>query len=99
VGETRGRRGPETSQSIANIAAKLENDQWETVRKVAQAHWLAETIHVTLHNDLKLSKEVSDVVIQTGGQGDDEEERVRACKAFIGIIATVPWPSSTMFSL
>ncbi len=35
---------------ITNVAAKEENDQWESARKLAQAHDMSiKTIHATLH--------------------------------------------------
>jgi hypothetical protein len=43
--------------SVPNITAEVENDQWESVRKFAQANdVLAKMDHTTLHKDLKLFK-------------------------------------------
>jgi predicted Zn-dependent protease len=43
--------------SVADITIEVENDQWETARKLAQAPSLAsKTVHATLHKDLQLSK-------------------------------------------
>jgi hypothetical protein len=41
--------------TIADIAAKVENDHRESVMKFAQAHdVLAKTVHAFLHKDLPL---------------------------------------------
>jgi hypothetical protein len=41
--------------STADIAAKVENDRLESVRKFAQAHDIFTlTVHDILHNDLQL---------------------------------------------
>ncbi len=46
--------------SIADITTEVENDQWESVRKLAQAHDIStQTVHGTLHNDLQLSKKLA----------------------------------------
>jgi hypothetical protein len=41
--------------SITDIAADVENDRQESVRKFAQPHGVStKTVHATLHKDLKL---------------------------------------------
>jgi hypothetical protein len=39
--------------SITNIGTEVENDHWESVRKLAQAHDVsAKMVHTTLHKGL-----------------------------------------------
>ncbi len=41
----------------ADIAAEVENDQWKSVRKLAEAHDVStQTVLNILHKDLQLSK-------------------------------------------
>jgi hypothetical protein len=60
--------------SIADIAAKVENDQQETVGELAQAHGAStKTVHATLHKDpTEALQDVSQVVAQTEGQGNEK---------------------------
>ncbi len=44
------KRHQKAKVSIIEIAAEVENDWWESARKLAQAHGvLNKTIHATLH--------------------------------------------------
>ncbi len=52
---TADQRNLTTTVSIANIAAKVENDRLESVMKLAQAHdVLVKTVQATLHKNLPL---------------------------------------------
>jgi hypothetical protein len=43
------------NMAISDIAAEVENDRWENVEKLAQAHGvMTKTVHDTLHKDLQL---------------------------------------------
>jgi hypothetical protein len=81
--------------SIANISTKVENDQWETVRKLTKAQGVSTKM---VHKDLKLSK-MSARWISKLTDNEMKKERVRTCEVFVAIIAVVPYPSWTMFSL
>ncbi len=49
-----------TKASIADIASEGENDQWENVRKLAQAYdVLARTVYAALMRTAKLSKRLA----------------------------------------
>jgi hypothetical protein len=75
--------------SIVDIAAKVENEQWETVRKPAETlRVLTKTIHGTLHKDLKLSNKSTRWFPELTYK-EMKKERVRMCKAFIATFASV----------
>ncbi len=53
--------------SITDTRAKVENDWWDSVRKLSQNHdVLTETVHDTHHKDLQLSKELASSVTKNG---------------------------------
>jgi hypothetical protein len=63
--------------SIADIAAKMENNHQESVMELAPAHdVLAKTVHATLHKDLHLSisqpGEQSNCFMRRGRRSDPE---------------------------
>ncbi len=54
----------------ADIAAEMENDHWESVRKLAQSHDVStKTVQASLHKDLQLSKKWP---VQRSGQVHDQ---------------------------
>jgi hypothetical protein len=73
--------------SIADIAAKVENDRRESITKLTQAHDVsAKMVHATLHKDLPFSGSRS-AERSTALQGD-EKERSRRCQAITAMITT-----------
>jgi hypothetical protein len=67
--------------SIADVAAKLENDQQENVRKLAQAHdMLARTVYPTLMRMAKLSKRSARWVNKRVSV-EMKKERFKTCEA------------------
>jgi hypothetical protein len=49
--------------SITNITPEMENDWWESVRKLAQGYdVLAKIVHPSLHKDLKLFRRLASLV-------------------------------------
>jgi hypothetical protein len=76
--------------SIAEIAVEVENDQQESVMKLAQAHdRSAPTVHATLYKDLQLSKKSARWVTKTLYK-KMKEERGRVHEVILGMIAAAP---------
>ncbi len=82
------------------MAAELENDRRENVRKLAKAHpW-----HVS-QNGLRCSHENGEALKEVGQVGEktvflgDEEGAIRTCKAAEAMAAAILWQSETTFSL
>jgi hypothetical protein len=76
--------------SIADIAAEVENDQQESVMKLAQTHdRSAQTVHATLYKDLQLSKKSARWVTKTLYK-TMKEERGRVHEVILGMIAAAP---------
>jgi hypothetical protein len=77
--------------SIADIAAETENDWWESVRKLAQAHDMsAETVHAALMRICSSQRS------RSGGWPkrlylEMKKERFRTCEAAVAMAAAVPW--------
>jgi hypothetical protein len=81
-----GRRKVRSPDFIAEIAAKVEDDQRITIRKLAAAHGVCmQTIQLTLHEDLDLSKKSSRGVpnLLTSAH---KEERIRTCEKFLAMV-------------
>jgi hypothetical protein len=65
--------------SITDIAAKVENDEQESVRKHAQAHGMSnKTVH--LHKDLQLSKKLASCVTPKLLDEEMKKKQIRTCK-------------------
>jgi hypothetical protein len=57
---------------IPNIAAEVENDQLENLRKLAQAHGVRLTLFMPLFTGSEALREVIEVVVQIDRQRDEE---------------------------
>jgi hypothetical protein len=81
-----GRRKVISPNFIAEITAEVEVDQRITIRKLAAAHGVCmQTIQLTVHEDLDLSKKSARWVPKLLTSGH-KEERIRTCKKFLAMI-------------
>jgi hypothetical protein len=78
------------------VAAELENDQWENVRKLAQALDVsAKTVYTPFMGTAKLSKKS----VKKRFSLEMKKERFRTYEAAEAMAAAIPWQSETTFSL
>jgi hypothetical protein len=79
-----------TEASIADMAAKVENDRRENVRKLSQAHDVsARTVYVALMRMAKLSKKSARWVNKRSSI-EMKNELFRTCEAAEAIAAAIP---------
>jgi hypothetical protein len=83
------KRNVNTKASIADFLAKVENDQRESFRKLAQAYdMLTKTVHATLDNDPQCSEKSARWITILQCE-ETKMERVRTYEAFV--VATLPY--------
>ncbi len=83
-------RNPNTKASIADMAAKVENDRQEIVRKLAQAHDVpARMVYAALMRTAKLSKKLARWVNKRSSF-EMKKELFRTCEAAEAMAAAVP---------
>jgi hypothetical protein len=88
-----------TKVFIADMAAKLEDDRQENVRKLAQAHDVsARTVYAALMRTAKLSKKSARWVKKRFSL-EMKKERIRTGEAAEAMAATIPSQSETTLSL
>jgi histone-lysine N-methyltransferase SETMAR len=80
------KRKKRSAAFIADVAADIENDRRVTVKKLAHAYGVSRrTIHLTLKNDLNLSKKSARWVPKLLTE-DMKKERVRTSEAFLAMV-------------
>jgi hypothetical protein len=81
------------------MAAEVENDWRENVRKLAQAHDVSpRTVYAALMRTAKLSKKSARWVNKRSSL-EMKKELFRTCEAAKAMAAAIPWQSETSFSL
>ncbi len=96
---TADQRNFNTKASIADMAAELENDQRENVRKLAQTLDVsARTVYAALMRTAKLSKKSARWVKKRFSL-KLKKKRFRMCEVAKKMAATSLWQSETTFSL
>ncbi len=84
--KSNGTRKIRILEFIADVAAAIEKDQRQTVRRLAQAHGVSKnTIHHTLKEDLNLSKKSARWVPKLLTD-EMKKERVQTSEAFLAMV-------------
>ncbi len=79
------------------MAAEVENDQRENVRKLAQAHDVsARTVYAALMRTTKLSKKSARWVNKRSSL-EMKKELLKTCEAAEAMAAAIPWQSESHF--
>jgi hypothetical protein len=79
-----------TEASIADMAAEVENDQRENVRKLSQPHDVsARMVYAALMRTAKLSKKLARWVIKRSSL-EMKKELFRTCEEAEAMAATIP---------